>query len=167
MRPLYRPICRRYGREFQGWGTMTVQSRAVSLVLLSISLIVTRASGQLSPSAVAAGGDTCAAATVIAFLPYNDSGNTTNATDQGIFLNTACAGGGAVSRPGPDLVYSITVFAGNSLTLTLTPAATYDATLYVVGGSCSSGLGCVVESDTGIEGQAETIGPRTFTPGTY
>ncbi len=146
---------------------MTVQSRAVSLVLLSISLIVTRASGQLSPSAVAAGGDTCATATVIASLPYNDSGNTTNATDQGIFLNTACAGGGAVSRPGPDLVYSITVFAGNSLTLTLTPAATYDPTLYVVGGSCSSGSGCVVESDTGIEGQVETIGPRTFTPGTY
>ena len=147
---------------------MTVQSRAVSLVLLSISLIVTRASGQLSPSAVAAGGDTCATATVIASLPYNDSGNTTNATDQSpFFLSAACAAGGMFTRPGPDLVYSITVFAGNSLTLTLTPAATYAPPLYVVGGSCSSGSGCVVESDTGIEGQAETIGPRTFTPGTY
>jgi hypothetical protein len=72
-----------------------------------------------------------------------------------------------ITRPGPDLVYSVTVFPGSSLTLTLTPDAAYDATLYVVGGSCSSGSDCVVESDTGIEGQAETIGPRTFNPGTY
>ena len=145
------------------------------MLLLSTSLMATGAgapstdaSAPVRPSAVAAGGDTCATATVIATLPYNDSGNTTNATDtQPFFLNSACAGGGMVTRPGPDVVYSITVFPGNSLTFTLTPSATYDPTLYIVGGSCGSGSGCVVESDTGGEGQVETIGPRTFNPGTY
>lgn len=156
---------------------MRFRSRVLALLLLSVALLGTNASsgdaqqhanGAVKPLAVAAGGDTCATATVIASLPYNDSGDTTNATDtQPYFLSTACAGGGMVTRPGPDVVYSITVFPGNSLTPTLTPAATFDATLYVVGGSCSSGSGCVVESDTGIEGVAETIGPRTFTPGTY
>ena len=156
---------------------MRLQSRVLVLLMLSVSLLVTQASSgtaqdrantsAIRPLAVEAGGDTCAAATVIASLPFNDSGNTTNATDQGLALNMTCAGGGMVSRPGPDLVYSITVFSGNSLTLTLDPGAGFDATLYVVGGSCSSGSGCVVESDTGIDDQVETIGPRTFTPGTY
>jgi hypothetical protein len=115
---------------------------------------------------VTAGGDTCATATVIASLPYNDSGDTTGATDTSpFFLSSACAGGGMLTRPGPDLVYSVYAFPGNSLTITLTPAAGYDATLYVVGGSCASGSGCIVESDTGAAGVAETIGPRTFNPG--
>jgi hypothetical protein len=120
----------------------------------------------VTPLAVTAGGDTCAAATVIATLPFNDSGNTAGATDQGLFLNATCAGGGAVSREGPDLVYTFTVGTGSSLTFTLTPSASYDATIYIVG-TCTSGSSCVVESDTGIEGQTETIGPRTFNPGTY
>jgi hypothetical protein len=72
-----------------------------------------------------------------------------------------------VTRPGPDVVYTFTVFPGNSLTLVLDPGATYDATLYVIGGSCTNGSGCVVESDSGTEGVMETIGPRTFNPGTY
>src|SRR5204862_7711616 len=118
-------------------------------------------------SAVAAGGDTCATATVIATLPYNDSGNTTNATDtQPFFLNSACAGGGMVTRPGPDVVYSITVFPGNSLTFTLTPSATYDPTLYILDGSCGSGPACGVETETAGEGQVETLGTRTLQPGT-
>ena len=151
---------------------MAIRSRVLALLILSISLIATGASparplaAPVSPSAVAAGGDTCATATVIASVPYNDSGDTTNATDQNLFLGPTCAGGGMVSRPGPDLVYSITVFAGNSLTFTLTPSATYDPTLYIVG-TCTNGSTCVVESDTGAEGQVETIGPRTFAPGTY
>jgi len=156
---------------------MRIRSRGLALFLLSGILLGTSASrgdarqkapaGAVTPLTVAAGGDTCAAATVIASLPFNDSGDTTNATNQNLFLNTTCSGGGMITRPGPDLVYSVTVFPGSSLTLTLTPDAAYDATLYVVGGSCSSGSDCVVESDTGIEGQAETIGPRTFNPGTY
>jgi hypothetical protein len=154
---------------------MSIRSRVFALLLLSVALLGTHASAGAvrhassgpTPLAVAAGSDSCTTPTAITSLPYNDSGDTTNKTNQALFLNSACAGGGMITRPGPDVVYTFTVFPGNSLTLTLTPAATYDATLYVIGGSCTSGSGCVVESDTGAEGQVETIGPRTFNPGTY
>jgi hypothetical protein len=157
---------------------MRFRSRVLALFLLSVALLGSDASsgdararakaGAVTPLAGAAGGDTCASPTVIATLPFNDSGDTTNATNtEPFFLSAACAGAGMITRPGPDLVYSFTVGTGSSLTFTLTPDAKYDATLYVVGGSCSSGSGCVQESDTGIEGVTETIGPRTFNPGTY
>jgi hypothetical protein len=156
---------------------MRFRSKILALFLLSVILFGSNASsgaarqnlnsGGATTLAVAAGGDTCASPTVISTLPFNDSGDTTNATNtQSFFLNATCASG-MVTRPGPDLVYSFTVFPGNSLTLTLDPSATFDATLYVISGPCTSGSGCIVESDTGIEGVAETIGPRTFNPGTY
>ena len=156
---------------------MRVRSRVFTLLLLSVSLLGTHASagavrhassGAVRPQAVTAGSDSCTTPTAISSLPYNDSGDTTNATDQGQFINPGgCTGSGMISRPGPDVVYTFTVFPGNSLTITLTPAATYDADLYVWGGPCGSNNNCVVESDSGVEGQAETIGPRTFAPGTY
>jgi hypothetical protein len=145
---------------------MTYRSRAVSLILLSISLIAMGAGAPVSPSAVTAGGDTCATATVIASLPYNDSGNTSSATNQMLFLNSTCAGFGAVARPGPDLIYSVTVYPGNSLTFQVTPGAGYDVDIYLLG-TCGNGATCVRESDTGAEGQSETLGPVTLTPGTY
>jgi hypothetical protein len=122
--------------------------------------------GGISALSVAAGGDDCASATVIASVPYNDSGNTSTATDDPLFLGSACTGGGAGSREGPDRIYSVTVAAGNSLTFQVTPAATYDVDVYLLG-TCSTGSSCVSESDTGIEGQSETLGPITLTPGTY
>ena len=156
---------------------MRFRSRILAMFPLAAALFGSNASsgvpgqlphaGAVTPLAVTAGGDSCATATVIASLPYNDSGDTTGATDTSpFFLSSACAGGGMLTRPGPDLVYSINVFSGNSLTITLDPGPTYDAALYVVGGSCASGSGCIVESDSGAEGAVETIGPRTFNPGT-
>jgi len=145
---------------------MTIRSRVLSLVLLSIILIATGASAPVSPSAIAAGGDTCAAPTVIAALPFNDSGNTSLATNQMVFLNQTCAGFGAVTRPGPDLIYSVTVYPGNSLTFQVNPGAGYDVDIYLLG-TCGDGATCVRESDTGTEGQPETLGPVTLTPGTY
>jgi hypothetical protein len=156
---------------------MRVRSRVFALLLLSVALLGTQASAgavrhassrAVHPEAVTAGSDSCTTPTVISTLPYNDSGDTTNATDQGQFINPGgCTASGMISRPGPDVVYTFTVFAGNSLTITLTPAASYDADLYVWGGPCASNNNCVVESDSGIEGQVETIGPRTYAPGTY
>ena len=141
---------------------MKLQFRLLALCLLSVALLGTDASSgnaqaaansrAVTPLAVTAGGDTCAAATVIATLPYDDTSDTTGKTDQGLFLNMTCAGAGAVSREGPDLVYTFTVGTGSSLTFTLMPSASYDATIYIVG-NCTSGSSCVVESDTGIEGQ--------------
>jgi hypothetical protein len=121
----------------------------------------------LRPAAATAGGDTCATSHVISSLPFNDSGNTSvGASNEPLVLNTTCAGGGAVTRPGPDLVYQLTVGTGSSLTFTLTPEAKYDPTLYILG-TCTSGSTCIQESDTAAEGGVETIGPRTFSPGIY
>jgi hypothetical protein len=69
------------------------------------------------------------------------------------------------SRPGPDLVYSITVFPGNSLTFTVDPGADFDASIYLLS-TCSTGSTCIQESDTGIEDEPETIGPISLPPGT-
>ena len=157
---------------------MKFRSRILALLLLSVVLLGSNASSSAArqsstssgvrPQAVTAGSDSCTTPTAISTLPYNDSGSTTNASDQGQFINPAgCTASGMISRPGPDVVYTFTVFAGNSLTITLTPEATYDADLYVWGSPCAGSNHCVVESDSGIEGQAETIGPRTFAPGTY
>src|SRR6476659_8498604 len=110
---------------------MRVRSRVFTLLLLSVALLATHASagavrhassGAVRPQAVTAGSDSCTTPTVISSLPYNDSGDTTNATDQfPFFLNANCSVGGMLSRPGPDVVYTLTVFPGNSLTITLTP----------------------------------------------
>jgi hypothetical protein len=153
---------------------MKFGSRVSSLLLLSVALLGTDASstdpqasqaGAVTPLAVAAGGDTCATATVIASLPYNDSGDTTNATNQSVFLNSTCAGGGSVSRPGPDVIYSITVYPGNSLTFTVDPSANFDASIYTLS-TCGNGSSCTHQSDAGIEDQVETIGPISLPPGT-
>jgi hypothetical protein len=122
--------------------------------------------GGVSALSITAGGDTCAVPTPISTLPYNDSGDTSTAADSPLFLGTACTGNGAGSREGPDLIYSITVSAGNSLTFQVTPAATYDVDIYLLG-TCGSGSTCVIERDTGIEGQPETLGPVALSPGTY
>jgi len=119
-----------------------------------------------SPLTTTAGGDTCSSPTAISALPFNDTGDTSSATDQTVFLNSTCAGGGAITREGPDLIYSFNVYPGNSLTFQVTPAATYDIDIYLLG-TCGSGQTCVQESDSGVEGQPETIGPIALDPGTY
>lgn len=155
---------------------MRFRSRVLALFLLSVALLGTnapsgdareRANGDaVTPLAVAGGGDTCATATVIASVPYNDSGDTTNATNtQPFFLNATCAAGGMVSRPGPDVVYAITVFPGNSLTFTVDPGPNFDASIYTLS-SCGNGSTCTHHSDTGIEDQPETIGPISLPQGT-
>lgn len=135
------------------------------LVALSVS-VLGDAARQPRPLMIAAGGDTCASPTVITSLPYNDTGDTSSAANQMLFLSTACAAGGAVTRPGRDVVYSITVFAGNSLTFQVTPDGSYDTAIYILG-TCTSGASCSHAADAGGDGQAETIGPVTLTPGTH
>lgn len=124
-----------------------------------------RNAGAVKPLAVDAGGDTCAAATTIPSVPFNDTGDTTGATDN--IRLTGCAG---LSLEGPDLVYAFTVFAGNNLTFTLTPSPLdpdYDPAIYVRT-ACAQGSGsCVARQDVGGSGQAETITVSSLAPGTY
>jgi len=142
---------------------MTIRSKIASLVLLlSSGLIVIGASKPLT-SSIAAGGDTCATATLISSLPFNDSGDTTGATDD--IRLTGCAG---LSLPGPDHIYVFNVLSGNNLTFTLTPLdAEYDPAIYIRT-ACPQGAGsCVARADAGVGGQAETINVSGLPSGTY
>jgi hypothetical protein len=154
---------------------MKFRSRVFALLLLSVILLGTGASsgntqvsgnaGAVRPLAVDAGGDTCATATTIPSVPFNDTGDTTGATDN--IRLTGCVG---LSLEGPDLVYAFTVFAGNNLTFTLTPSALdpdYDPAIYIRT-ACAQGAGsCVARQDVGGSGQAETITVSSLAPGTY
>jgi hypothetical protein len=136
----------------------------VSLILLSISLIATGASAPVSPSAVTAGGDTCASPTLISSLPFNDSGNTTGAADD--IRITGCSG--FLSMPGPDLIYTFDVFPGNNLTFMLTTTdSSYDPAIYIRTACPQTSGTCVAHSDTGGAGQPETIMISGLAPGTY
>ena len=143
---------------------MTILSRVVSLILLSTSLIAIGASAPVSPSAVAAGGDTCASPTPISSLPFNDSGNTTGAADD--IRITGCSG--FLSMPGPDLIYTFNVFPGNNLTFNLTTTdSSYDPAIYIRSACAQTAGACVAHSDAGGAGQPETIMVSGLTPGTY
>jgi len=143
---------------------MTIRSRVLSLILLSIGLIATGASAPVSPSAIAAGGDTCASPTLISSLPFNDSGNTTGAADD--IRITGCPG--FLSMPGPDLIYTFTVFPGNNLTFTLTTSdSAYDPAIYIRTACPQTSGTCVAHSDAGGAGQPETIMVSGLAPGTY
>jgi hypothetical protein len=142
---------------------MKTRSIVAALLLLSSGLIVIGASRPLTSSSIAAGGDTCATATPISSLPFNDSGDTTGATDD--IRLTGCAG---ISLEGPDHVYAFTVFAGNNLTFTLTTTdSEYDPAIYIRS-ACPQGTGsCVARADVGFGGQGETITVSGLAPGTY
>jgi hypothetical protein len=143
---------------------MTIQSRVASLLFLLSGLIALGASAPIRPSAVTAGGDTCATATPIPSLPYSDpSGNTIGATDN--IRITGCAG---ISLEGPDVIYVFTVFAGNNLTFTLTPTdPEYDPAIYIRS-ACAQGTGsCVARTDVGFGGEAEVLTVSGLAPGTY
>jgi hypothetical protein len=164
---------------------MRIRSRALSLLVLSGALLGTnahpgrareragavssektagsRVESALTPLAVATGGDTCATATLIPSLPFNDSGDSTGATDN--IRLTGCAG---ISLEGPDLIYVFNVQSGNSLTFTLTPTdAEYDPAIYIRT-ACAQGTGsCVSRTDVGKGGQPETLTVSGLAPGTY
>jgi hypothetical protein len=115
------------------------------------------------PLEILAGGDTCGSPTVIPSVPFGpDAGDTTGAADN--IRITNCPG---PTKPGPDHIYSFTVVSGSDLTFALTTSsATYDPAIYIRD-SCSMGGTCVSSSDTGIDGQPETIHVTNLVAGTY
>jgi hypothetical protein len=121
---------------------------------------------------ITAGGDSCASATVIASLPYNDpAGSTSGADDTSAsFLRSACNNPAhPLSRLGPDVFYSFMIVGfGNSLTFTVTPdsAAEYDPAIYVLS-TCPNLNTCVAGSDANGSGQPETLTVSGLATGTY
>ena len=136
--------------------TRTTRFFLLPALVLAAALLPRGASG--------AGGDTCSAPTAISAVPYNDTGDTTGATDN--VRLTGCAG--LLSQEGPDHIYQFNVFAGNSLTFTLTPgSADYDISMYVRSGCLPTSGECVASRDVAKGGQAETLSVSGLSPGTY
>lgn len=124
------------------------------------------------------GGENCATATVIARLPFGDSDDTTGNVNDLNTLPAQCSDYTQVA--GPDLIYSFTVGAGNSVAFQVTPTnATYDPAIYVLG-ACGNGATCVIGSDSCVrsgfspqppgclDGDAdEDIAALAYAPGTH
>lgn len=117
-------------------------------------------------------GGTCGTPTVISAVPYNDSGTTVGKTST---VNTVGTGSGcgtilhAGQVGGPDTVYKFTVGPGNNLTFTVTPTGAgtiYDVDIYALS-VCGDGTTCVGGSDTGGDGQPETLVLSGLAPGSY
>ncbi len=115
-----------------------------------------------------AGGDTCATATSVGALTFNDTGTTVGAADNNsVLAPSTCTG--FTTYPGADHIYSFTVGAGNSISISLAPgppATNFDPGIYVLS-NCTDGTSCVAGSDAGGIGFTETIPATSYAPGTY
>jgi hypothetical protein len=133
---------------------------------------LTPGSAPVPPSVTNAGGDTCAAATVIpnGAGNFTDSGTTIGANNTVTTLPAGCSDYTAVA--GPDVIYTFTLGAlanrGTPLTITVTPtgATGYDTSIYTLstaGVGCPAGTAnvittnCVNGADAGSFGAPETI----------
>lgn len=135
----------------------TVRFLLLPALFLALALVPRAARG--------AGGDTCSAPTLISSVPFNDTGDTTGSADD--IRITGCAGG-FPAMAGPDHIYQFNVFAGNSLTFTLTPGtADYDIAMYVRSGCLATSGECVASRDVAKGGQPETLSVSGLAPGTY
>lgn len=112
-----------------------------------------------------AGGDTCASATVIAATPYADTGDTTGAGNDVSSIPPGCSNYTTVA--GPDHIYVFTAGAGGaSLSFSVTPDATWDPSIYVLG-TCGTTASCLFGSDAGVLGDAETIATQSYAAGLH
>lgn len=114
------------------------------------------------------GGDDCGSAVVIASLPFADSGDTTGNTDtvNGLSGPGDCGVWGGQTA-GPDQVYEITLFAGNSVTAAITVTdGVYDPSLAWLS-TCGDPASCQARADSYYSGSGETLGPLALTAGTY
>jgi hypothetical protein len=99
------------------------------------------------PAVPKAGSDTCTAPPVIAALPFDDSGDTTAATNTVDVIPVAC-NGFTNATPGPDNIYEFTVTSGNNLLIEVsTPDISYDTSIYVLA-TCGDGQSCVIGADS-------------------
>ncbi len=152
-----------------------------SLLFLSAALLCAAGPARAAdppPLVPAAGGEGCATPTPITDLPFADSDDTTGHTSDVGLLPDGCSTYQIVD--GPDLVYSFTVSAGNSVAFTVTPTnATYDPAIYVLG-ACADATTCVVGADACVRSGAvsqpagcvdgtadEDLPAQAYAPGTH
>jgi hypothetical protein len=70
---------------------------------------------------------------------------------------SACGSALSGGYTAPDVVYSLTVPAGATLTVTVTPAASWDVGLILLGNCAAGAASCLEASDQGNAGAAETV----------
>lgn len=116
-----------------------------------------------------AGGDTCAAATVIPddTTDFNDSGTTVGANNTVTGIQAGCSNYTQVA--GPDVIYTFSLGPlanrASSLAITVTPSGGFDVAIYTLstaGVGCPAGTAntvtnCVNGSDAGLVDAPETI----------
>lgn len=134
--------------------------RRASLAFLLLALVV-------SPVAFAAQQvDTCAAPPfLVTALPYTDAGTTCGATND--ITNYSCISL-PFPYPGPDVIYSFSMGAGNSVAFSASlTGSTGDLALFVIS-TCGDGNSCIVTSQDAIGAGTgpETIAAQNYPTGT-
>ncbi len=121
-----------------------------------------------APSTIApdVGSESCVPAPpLISGLPFNDTGNTCTFANDMANYSGFCSMGG-LDYPGEDVVYQVTLGAGNSINLALAMDPTDDLGLMVIG-TCGDGTSCEQASDVDVLGGTEEINGLALAAGTY
>jgi hypothetical protein len=103
-------------------------------------------------------GDTCGTATAV--TPGTLSAQTTVGYSNDYHYDDAATSCTAYRTLGPDRVYSISVGAGQKLTVTVEPDSTYDPAVYLVAApatNCTVAPTCLIGADAGFTGGQEQV----------
>ena len=92
------------------------------------------------------------------------TGDTTWARDHSSYpIQQSCTG---YLLGGHDVFYAVSLAAGQTLSVTVTPDPAYDVAVYVRS-SCDAGASCLAGADAGLKGEAETLSFTALADGTY
>jgi hypothetical protein len=97
-------------------------------------------------------GDRCENAITVS--PGTLIGQSTAAAFNDHSPSNSCLG---LAQPGRDLVYSVEVPSGMKLTVVVAPQTSWDPSVYLVDACGPNPLGCLAGSDTGFNGDNETV----------
>jgi hypothetical protein len=112
-------------------------------------------------------GDVCATATpLVAGTPLDSAIDASYANDYDVAVDASTLCSPVTYAPrGRDRAFAITIPAGRTLTVTVTPRSSWDPALAVVTDCASAGPSCLGFVDVGVSGAAETVGYANTTAG--
>ncbi|WP_146654372.1 Ig-like domain-containing protein [Labilithrix luteola] len=127
-------------------------ARLAFVGMLSCALV----SASFVHPAFANGVDTCGSPAPV-LTTAGDTGDTTGKANDIASVPLGC-NGNYLSVAGPEVLYRLILGTGNAVTITVTPSAGYDPSIYLLstcgdGATCGNGWG----ADKGLAGQAETL----------
>lgn len=102
-------------------------------------------------------GDSCRAPRVL-LSGFAQTGTTIGfMNDFDVTEPSACGSALSAAYTGPDVVYSLMVPAGVTMTVVVTPTASWDVALIILGNCAAGAPSCLDASDQGNAGAAETV----------